>query len=92
MPTISLIQGSSQVLQGSNLTFSCEVAGDPVPNVYWTKNGSRDIPSALYFNMNRTLLIANVQQSAEGVYQCIAWNRAGNTTSSKKNVTVFGKI
>jgi hypothetical protein len=87
---ISRIQGPSQVELETNLILNCIVTGDPMPSVYWIKDGSRDIPYALFSNMNRTLLIRSVQLTIEGIYRCVAWNRAGND-SMDINITALGK-
>ena len=56
--------------------------GDPVPAVYWLKNGAHVIPRAQLSADNRTLVINDVRVPVGGVYTCVAENRAGNSSSN----------
>lgn len=74
----------------AELSLHCVVNGDPTPFVHWTKNGSRHILRAQYSESNTTLTIASVGVADEGLYECVATNRAGNS-SAKVEVNVQGK-
>ena len=43
---------------------------------------------------SNTMMISfyNIQQRHEGMYQCIASNSAGNTSSNPTTVTVYGEL
>ena len=56
--------------------------GDPVPEVYWRKNDRRVIPRAQLSFDNRTLVIRDVDVAVDGVYTCVAVNRAGSYSTS----------
>ena len=64
------------------MNLTCIVKGDPVPDVYWLKNGAHGIPRANLTADNRTLVINDVDIATDGVYTCVGVNRAGNYSSS----------
>ena len=64
--------------------------GDPVPAVYWLKNGAHVIPRAQLSADNRTLVINDVDIPVDAVYTCVAVNRAGNYSSSA-TVDILGE-
>ena len=57
------------------LILGCEAIGEPVPIVYWIKDGVKKSNSSV-------LTIEKVDVSDIGRYQCLARNRAGNITAS----------
>ena len=63
------------------LTLTCAVQGDPQPSVDWTWNGVPDMPNARFSQNKTTLTIAHVGLSDEGLYECMASNRAGNSSA-----------
>ena len=80
-PRIRPLQDMSPIIH-SDLNVTCIVEGDPVPSMYWLKNGAHVIPRAQLSADNRTLVISDVDISVGGVYTCVAVNRAGNDSSS----------
>ena len=80
-PSIRPLQNVSPIIH-SDLNLTCVVDGDPVPSVYWLKNGAHVISNAQLSADNRTLVINDVDITVDGVYACVAENRAGNQSSS----------
>ena len=69
-------RGSVTVREGSLLTLSCEVAGDPTPSLTWQKissSGSRQVIGT----DTPTLIITYVDPEDEGTYVCVASSLAG---------------
>lgn len=55
--------------------MECEATGEPLPVVYWMKDGTKKSNSSL-------LTIEKVHLRDIGRYQCFARNIAGNITAS----------
>ena len=68
------------------MTLSCNVSGDPVPTISWTRDAtiiSRSGDSRISFDAeNKNLTITNVSRADDGVYRCVADNSLGNATSN----------
>ena len=87
--------------EGDTVSFTCQVASEPVPLIRWYFNGALvdDTNTAKYsismmsFNTttNSTLIIRNVQSSDVGTYTCNATNVVSTDTSSG-TLTVNGKL
>ena len=83
VPPIVRPQKNTSILIYANLNLTCIVEGDPFPTVHWIKrNNALSISRAQLSADNRTLLIKDVDVAVEGVYTCVAVNRAGNHSSS----------
>jgi len=76
--TITVPPQNVSLVTGFNLNLTCIVYGDPLPSVYWMRNGSRDISGAVLTSGNTSLVIKNASIEDEGVYTCVTVNRAGN--------------
>lgn len=63
---------------GTQLTWRCEASGKPSPTYYWYKNSEllKPKPGKLII-MNNVLIILNIQESDNGMYQCKATNMFG---------------
>lgn len=72
------------ILAGNTLNETCAVSGDPFPFVYWSKDGQEISSGAEMLNNNRTLIVRNTDIPDEGLYKCVAENRAGNDSISFK--------
>ena len=80
--------------QTENVTFSCQVVGEPVPDISWYFNGAKinvSDNSSKYMIMSKslnitttenTLTVYNVTSSDVGTYTCSSSNIIGNVTSS----------
>ncbi|XP_077118169.1 limbic system-associated membrane protein-like [Ranitomeya variabilis] len=74
-PRISLIivQPSSSVEEGGNLTLICEADAVPPPSYSWHTPTTQ----ILYDQDNRTIQIKDVKRAHDGFYVCIAQNKHG---------------
>ena len=61
---------TNPVDQGSSVTLTCSVPGDPTASVTWMKDGG-DLPSSASV-VNGMLTIEDVQADDAGVYTCEA--------------------
>ena len=64
------------VIEGQNVTFSCEVNGIPEPLIKWNFNGG-SLPEHRIENGTLTLYEVKNTVSFEGRYTCSALSRAG---------------
>lgn len=90
LPKIKPLQRTISPIIHSDLNVTCIVEGDPVPEVYWMKNDAQDIRRAQLSYNNRTLVIRDVDIDVDGVYMCVAANRAGNYSTSA-TVEILGE-
>ena len=74
------------VVEGDNITFSCNATGNPTPNITWTKVGSSRM---LY--QGKTYSIYNIQRETAGDYACTAWNGVGKKSHASATVIVHCK-
>ncbi|XP_065171276.1 protein sidekick-like isoform X3 [Atheta coriaria] len=66
------------VLDGKDVTISCQAAGAPTPSVAWQYNQSElEVSGRVQVLENGDLLIAAVRESDAGVYSCLRANEAG---------------
>ncbi|XP_068685513.1 uncharacterized protein [Montipora foliosa] len=64
------------IIEGKNVTLSCEATGIPPPTVFWVKTSSGQ-------RTNGTeLVFINITRSGAGEYVCEARNRHGNASES----------
>lgn len=73
---------------GEPATFDVQVSGQPRPEVYWTKDGRR-LPESPRWKFivegeQFTLLIYEVHNEDQGVYECVVVNKIGKATCSAK--------
>ncbi|KAJ2945136.1 hypothetical protein O0L34_g9197 [Tuta absoluta] len=61
-----------QLKEGTNATLECNANGTPAPNITWKYNNTN-----LYLQ-NSSLILHNITANSEGIYCCIAENKAGN--------------
>ncbi|XP_069798458.1 hemicentin-1 [Narcine bancroftii] len=84
-----------KIKENHNITLSCEVSGNPVPQIKWLKDGellTEDQEHQILSN-GRFLQIGDVHVSDTGRYTCIASNAAGNKNKNfNLNVLVSPKI
>ncbi|KAM4636172.1 leucine-rich repeat, immunoglobulin-like domain and transmembrane domain-containing protein 2 [Discoglossus pictus] len=88
MPITSSLESNFTVQVGLNITFVCVVKASPVPSIWWTY-GLKIIKA---FNVTTTiideetikseLVIPVVHVSDAGIYNCIATNYMGNSSTS----------
>lgn len=91
-PTITSHPHNDTKTEGNTVTFSCNVTGNPVPTISWTRDGSlinATINSSIRFSADaKKLTITNVNRVDSGEYQCVARNSLGNDTSDVATLDV----
>ncbi|KAF4111508.1 NT-3 growth factor receptor isoform X2 [Onychostoma macrolepis] len=98
LPDISVAHSNLTVLEGGNVTLSCNGSGFPVPEVDWTVNGLHSInthQSNVYWpnihSINLTLV--NVSRDDNGfVLTCISENVVGMTNVSLQLAVLFPPV
>ena len=73
------------VIEGQNVTLSCNASGFPAPTVYWVKTSNGD-----RFNTTE-LVFTNISRSKAGEYTCVASNPC-NTATELADVDVQCKL
>uniref|UniRef100_A0A0N5AQN4 non-specific serine/threonine protein kinase n=1 Tax=Syphacia muris TaxID=451379 RepID=A0A0N5AQN4_9BILA len=94
VPSFTAVLNSVTVDEGENAEFSCQVIGDPEPEVKWLFNGEQIVDSRFkttYVNGHALLLISDSRVEDEGEYSCLASNTAGSDTS-KANLHINKKV
>ncbi|XP_022799388.1 hemicentin-1-like [Stylophora pistillata] len=90
LPNIS--STDTRPVEGSDVTLSCNVSGEPMPTISWTMNGSpldtSDNSRISFMEDNKNLIIANVNRRDSGEYQCVANNSLGNVSSNTSTLSV----
>ena len=69
------------VREGSLLSLSCEVSGDPPPSLTWYKISSSGSSQVIWTDIPR-LIITFVSREDEGTYVCVASSLAGQVEDS----------
>lgn len=101
---ILISPNNATTTEGQNVTFECNLEGQPLSTVTWLKAGSTQIdtygssryqvsaPPSSVVNSRATLTIINVTRSDEGFYQCRAENQLGRELSNAAYLTVNCKL
>ena len=90
-PSVDVYPTSSVVVEGKNVTLSCNASGKPYPRLTWTKVGGlgqvlSQTSTFIVNNASRTVNANNMIQ-----YQCSADNGVGRPATAVANVTVHCK-
>ena len=90
-PSVDVYPTSSVVVEGQNVTLSCNASGKPYPRLTWTKVGGlgqvlSQTSTLIVNNASRTVTTNNMIQ-----YQCTADNGVGHPATAVANVTVHCK-
>ncbi|KAK9395086.1 cell adhesion molecule-related [Crotalus adamanteus] len=67
---------------GKNLHLSCEIHGNPLPNVTWYHNGIPVHLSSRHFPSGNKLRITQIAPEDTGLYQCLVNNGIGFSQST----------
>ncbi|GBP81578.1 Lachesin [Eumeta japonica] len=83
------------VIEGMNLTLTCNVTGFPQPTLIWVKETSNKeniklTPDKAQFGAN-SVTIQNLTMADSGTYICYATNDIGKGSAKKINIKVLGK-
>ena len=84
-PQITTQPQVGSVIEGDNVTLSCNASGNPEPTISWRRDGSlvSSGDQRISFEAgNRQLTITNVNRADSGEYLCVADNSEGNDTSN----------
>lgn len=90
-------------IEGQNVTFECNLEGQPLSIVTWWKGSTQIVTSDSRFhvsgaaprsvdNSTVTLTITNVTRNDEGFYQCRAENQLGSHSSKGAYLIVDCKL
>ncbi|CAG2162664.1 unnamed protein product, partial [Oppiella nova] len=80
---------SVPALKDQKLELHCIYGGTPLPDITWSKRGSKIEGSHFtYNNYGKTLVINKVDFSDEGVYECTASNGIGSQRTHAMEVKV----
>lgn len=94
-PQFTQVLRDMSISDGDQLQLQATVAGDPEPQILWTRNGnpiaSSEIMDLKYKNGCATLTIAEVFPEDEGQYTCTATNSIGSTDTSCR-LTITGLL
>ena len=91
-PEITEHPQDTTTTEGSNVMFSCNAIGNPVPTFSWTIDGSA-VNTTAYPRIglsadNKQLTITNVKRTDSGnQYRCVANNIIGTVTSNAATLT-----
>ena len=79
-------------VEGTGVTISCTVDGEPPPTVRWIMNRSllntSDNSRLSFTNNNEQLIITKVNRADSGEYLCVAQNSRGNVSSNVSTLSV----
>lgn len=87
-PRVIVPPGDQAVRIAEKVILNCTVAGDPQPEILWTKNGRQlALSERIRHLSNGSLVIYDLLSSDAGEYKCIAINDAG-TSEAQSIITV----
>lgn len=93
LPYIRLIPKVTAVA-GETLNLKCPVAGYPIEEIHWERNG-RELPDDIRQKVqpDGMLVINPVQKTADsGTYTCWARNKQGHSARRSGDVNVIGRL
>ena len=98
-PNITNITVIDNIIEGNNITITCEATGIPLPTIVWTFSGRVLMSDSVntttgngdVLRVTETLTIMNVSREHTGVYTCSANNSVGSDNSNI-SITVQCKL
>uniref|UniRef100_A0A1I8F226 Ig-like domain-containing protein n=1 Tax=Wuchereria bancrofti TaxID=6293 RepID=A0A1I8F226_WUCBA len=78
------------IVEDESLELECDFEADPIPEIYWSKDGANIDDSVQLLNEKRTALISSVNSKSAGSYRCGIINKAGRAEKTF-NVRVIMK-
>ncbi|XP_076623399.1 peroxidasin [Colletes latitarsis] len=79
-----------EVRLGGTFSFTCEVIGDPTPEIKWMRD-SNEVPvdgSRYTIQEDGTLVVSDATEQDTGEYECVAKSEMGSTKSRKARAVV----
>ena len=93
-PEITVHPKNETKLERDNVVFTCNVDGNPVPTISWTRDGSLINNTNSNFTRislsrdKKQLTITNLSRTDSGEYRCVASNSLGHKTSKAASLDV----
>ena len=81
---VGVIKSSDRVIEGDTFSLTCEISGNPMPNVSWIT------VSDVEHNYGNILNFTNIARGDSGEYRCETKNRCGKE-SMNESLNVFCK-
>jgi glucose dehydrogenase len=75
-----------QATFGKSITLVCPTTGTPKPTIQWFKHDKQ----LEIFDVDDQYILTDIKQTDQGIYRCIATNKAG-TTHRLFNISVHSK-
>lgn len=79
--------GEQRVHKGDSVKLECQVEGNPIPNIKWSRHEGR-LPSGLMEEEGLSITLEEVDRHVEGTYVCTADNGIGDPVSDMLSVAV----
>lgn len=73
----NVVKSSNAAIEGHPYSLGCEVAGNPVPSVSWTKVSNDE------HHVGKILNFTNISRNDAESYTCEASNRCGNDSKTE---------
>lgn len=79
-----------EVKLGGTISFTCEVIGDPVPEIKWMRDSNEVSADGNRYVIqdDGTLIISDITEQDTGEYECIAKSEMGYTKSRKARAII----
>lgn len=89
-PTVKPVPSSGLIVvkKGEPVTLSCEVTGNPLPVVTWTREGDKKFPDGKRTMLGHTITFLETNRHHTGVYTCTAENSEGSPAKGQINLEV----
>uniref|UniRef100_A0A0P5XLQ1 Wrapper n=1 Tax=Daphnia magna TaxID=35525 RepID=A0A0P5XLQ1_9CRUS len=80
--------GLAVVKKGEPVTLSCEVTGNPLPVVTWTREGAKKFPDGQRTMLGHMITFVKTDRHHSGVYTCTAENSEGSPAKGVINLEI----
>ncbi|KAG6797659.1 peroxidasin [Apis mellifera caucasica] len=79
-----------EVRLGGTISFTCEVIGDPIPEIKWMRDSNEVSADGNHYVIQEdgTLIISDVTEQDTGEYECVAKSEMGLTKSRKARAVI----
>ncbi|XP_076677332.1 peroxidasin [Andrena cerasifolii] len=79
-----------EVRLGGTMSFTCEVIGDPPPEIMWMRDSNEVSPDGNRYvvQSDGTLVISDATEQDTGDYECVARSEMGSTKSRKARALI----